>query len=1528
MSFKHFTRKSLSLILVLAMVLTSIFGTFNLTAFAASESAESTCNQDPVENMKGVELIDQRKANSKTYQLENGLVQVVLFGEDVHYLENGEYKDIDNSLTLVADKDGVQKYVNTANSFAAEISANSDKASITQGKYKLEWQINNISNSKSATYGQGFSKEKWSVLSENAKRSKLPNLSSGLTYKEVLENIDLQYTVTPSGIKENIILNQKSNFNSYTQTITVQNLELVKNEDGSINALDSETKEIVFVIQAPLMEDSDGGLTRDIKVELIQKGDTYTLTYYLDEQWLETAVYPVIVDPSITLPPITVNVDDTRICERYSTTNYAGSYIMCTGYGSSSYTNYSLVRFNSITTEYDYTKLVLAEYKDEMCYDKSTSTSTIEVKRITSSWNASTVTWATQHPSVSNDDVSTQTVGPTMGVPYTWDITGIAKKWYTLGNNGLRMNDTSTTDKYKTWRTWQSTYGNTKPTLVLSYDTTAPTTPSISTSPVATSTWTNDNTLTLNWSGITDSGGSELKNAQYKIDSGSWIDISTSYGIASGSCPITLSSSGAHTIYVRGVDNAYNYGTASSVAYKLDITVPPPPTNISANPSGWTNGSSITLSFTDPTDSNSGINRIEYQVDSNSWITLSNKVFSIASYSDGTHTVKLRSVDNAGNISTTISTVYFYKDVTNPVPPTNITVTPSGWTNDDSIVLSYTEPTDASSGINRTEYMIDDSGQWETMPGNKTISISSYEDGAHSILLRAVDNAGNDSESSYLVYFYKDVSGPNDPAVVDAFIGPGSSYNKSKPTVVWSGIEDSINEVQKVQIGFAVKDTPLYEVTFNDVPVQYGTIQSDTNNPYIIDMTSYSDGDYDIWVRGVDSVGNFGTAKNVVFTKNVLQLTAVSNLNYCTFLKWSGDYTQTYNIYRKTTGDYQLVATIADNSWYDSELVYGQTAYYKIETTGITPIQSIEVSATAPLQSELEKMVGEKPYYVTEEFSTGSGIGEINLVSGNLYYQTTDVQEHFAGIKFVRTYNSQVTTNTALGQSWDYTYNDKLIKEMTNDIETAVILKTGDGTLYKFLKQGDDYITPTGCYLTLTKENGIYKITTKNKSVWTFNDNLQLSTVEDRNGNTITFYYYCGRLEFFEDDNGNYLYFEYRDFYATNNYRMYWIEDCTFGYSSYYRDLYFSYSEDNNIVGGYIDSNNVTPDIESYSYEDGKITGITNYNGKETTIDYTQDKVTSVINAIDEVLSITYGVNTTTTSFRGADTVYNYNGSNLVISVQNALGVTTTLTYDANYNLVSSSYVNKVYTNGQLSNVNVINTYSYDSEGNLLQQTRPDGYSTYYLYETGNGKEFGQPASIIKPYMLDNGTVYYSRQDFTYDTNGNLLTASTIAKGTYEEVSGVMVFTQVGQSVGSETEYQYDSKGNLIYQTVTVGTVSTVTKYDYDSYNRLIKTTNNYEENMPLNENGKNLTTEQGYDVYGNIEWQEDSEYNVTWYDYDILGRCVTTYYADDTYTSTEYDQNGNIVASTDAEDSVTKYEYDDIDRCIKTIYPDDTPQG
>lgn len=288
------------------------------------------------------EDIKLRDTFTKHYTDGKGKYYAVVFPEQVHYLENGEWKEIDNSLTL--NKQG-NAYISGNKSFKTGFSKSSSSAelvTIEEGMYKLSWGISFdagselkdvISSSDIAMNETGSMPPVNARLTENrsdglnekgtATRITKENIGdlgkafSGISYDGILgDKVDLRYSVLHGKVKEDVILNSASDFRSYTLTVNTYGLNATKLPDNRISFKNSDG-ETIFTIGTPWMKDSDASVSDNIAVTVIQNGTTAYIKYEPDREWLNDAerVYPVLIDPDVTTRTFKSNYIDTYVYE-------------------------------------------------------------------------------------------------------------------------------------------------------------------------------------------------------------------------------------------------------------------------------------------------------------------------------------------------------------------------------------------------------------------------------------------------------------------------------------------------------------------------------------------------------------------------------------------------------------------------------------------------------------------------------------------------------------------------------------------------------------------------------------------------------------------------------------------------------------------------------------------------------------------------------------------------------------------------------------------------------------------------------------------------------------------------------------------------------------------------------------------------------------------------------------------------------------------------------------------------------------
>ena len=218
-------------------------------------------------------------------------------------------------------------------------------------------------------------------------------------------------------------------------------------------------------------------------------------------------------------------------------------------------------------------------------------------------------------------------------------------------------------------------------------------------------------------------------------------DFSTTVTLVDGAATVDLPTTlaaGTHT--VRAAYAGYDVVAAGSATAALTVVAPPvdtvaPTVVVSTSPAApgglggwWTSAVTVTATATDAGTPVSGVASDEASVDGAAWAPL--RAAGVQVSSDGSHTVRVRATDVAGNVSAPSSATV---KIDRTAPKAKATV--SGR----SVTLTGS---DATSGLARLEYRVG-SGAWSTYTRQVTLPKQ-----ATSLGYRAVDKAGNTSAAA------------------------------------------------------------------------------------------------------------------------------------------------------------------------------------------------------------------------------------------------------------------------------------------------------------------------------------------------------------------------------------------------------------------------------------------------------------------------------------------------------------------------------------------------------------------------------------------------------------------------------------------------------------------------------------------------------------------------------------------------------------------------------------------------------------
>lgn len=258
------------------------------------------------------EVTEKRDAYTKVYKKTDGTYTAVMSKLPLHFLENGEWEDIDNTLLK---KNGVLS--NSSNSFDVsfpeKMIENSD-IQIEKNGSVISFAVNDISTSDAKV--ENNIAEKTSGIDEAD--AEISNNESKITYSDKKSNTDIQYVVTPNTVKENIIVSDASSVKeSYSFDIGIGSMEYSLEKDGSV--IFTENDETKFSIPAPVMMDSKLNVSYNIAVSVADNKDgTITLVYKPSQEWINSSdrEFPINIDPVIVVQDNALNwVEDASVAD-------------------------------------------------------------------------------------------------------------------------------------------------------------------------------------------------------------------------------------------------------------------------------------------------------------------------------------------------------------------------------------------------------------------------------------------------------------------------------------------------------------------------------------------------------------------------------------------------------------------------------------------------------------------------------------------------------------------------------------------------------------------------------------------------------------------------------------------------------------------------------------------------------------------------------------------------------------------------------------------------------------------------------------------------------------------------------------------------------------------------------------------------------------------------------------------------------------------------------------------------------------
>ena len=413
-----------------------------ILSFSAPATATEAVSVETNNLTEKIEILSKRDMYSKTYVLPDGSYQYVGYATPIHYKDGtGTYAEINNKITDAVNRDGY-KYTNTANGWNAYFSeniSNENAVMMTSGKYNIAFSFVEQTGTAKVIKATDVSVDSRKGTASTYYQ-KLRDDDRAVVYSNVVENVDIAYTVKTGALKEDIILKSKQASSTFRFHLATNGLTPKKS--GDTFGLFAATGEEIFTFAPLYMEDANGKRSENVSLQFDSVKNGYEVTVSADVSFLNAAdtAYPVVIDHSKMVTGSGVTYD-TYVDLEYPNSNYYLSENLWTGGSVNSNVVRTYIKFdmpNGVSGSQVTSAYINIRKKD---YETPTITASI----VTEDWSSSTATWYAK-PSYTNLVKSPEAID-IGGDWYQLDVTDIVESWLSgvFSNYGFILKATNET---------------------------------------------------------------------------------------------------------------------------------------------------------------------------------------------------------------------------------------------------------------------------------------------------------------------------------------------------------------------------------------------------------------------------------------------------------------------------------------------------------------------------------------------------------------------------------------------------------------------------------------------------------------------------------------------------------------------------------------------------------------------------------------------------------------------------------------------------------------------------------------------------------------------------------------------------------------------------------------------------------------------------------------------------------------------------------------------------------------------------
>ncbi len=356
----------------LALAVSLFCGTISVDAAASSIT----------DNLQGNERVGKvatkQGTDYDTYLLEDGSFECVIYPCDRYYETEFGYEEIDNSvIPSQTEKNGIlYTYANAAGANSFYFAEGRDLSvwmDTERGSLRLIPQGANAVNAAA-----GGLNEITADFSLSGKQM--------IAYPNVYQDTDLVYAVQNEGLKEYLVLYSQSSPDEFSYLLETE-MKAELTDRNEVLLVNPDTQDCL-TIGGLWAVDAEGKTTENIELAVKETADGVLITLKPDEAFRESAVYPLIIDPNVTVSGGNVTYD-TFISGRYQSTNYYGQNYLSIGRSSDLYSTRSYIKFDIPGN------IAPGAISSASIWLKKMSGAepTAVVRRVTDAWTSSGLTW-------------------------------------------------------------------------------------------------------------------------------------------------------------------------------------------------------------------------------------------------------------------------------------------------------------------------------------------------------------------------------------------------------------------------------------------------------------------------------------------------------------------------------------------------------------------------------------------------------------------------------------------------------------------------------------------------------------------------------------------------------------------------------------------------------------------------------------------------------------------------------------------------------------------------------------------------------------------------------------------------------------------------------------------------------------------------------------------------------------------------------------------------------------------------------